>query len=97
MSHLLPFLPASWAQALAGYPDWLVITVALVVVLALLWILGKLIKWALYLLLIVLLLGRDRRRPAVDGLAGHVRGAGGPRLPAERAGGVFLARRLALF
>jgi hypothetical protein len=57
VSHLLPYLPSSVAQALAGYPSWLVIAVALVAALLGLWILGKLLKWALYLLLIVLSAG----------------------------------------
>ncbi len=40
---------------LAGYPDWLVLT-GLVVGLALaIWILAKLLKWALWLLLIAVL------------------------------------------
>jgi hypothetical protein len=57
VSHLLPYLPPSVAQLLAGYPSWLVITVGLIVALTALWILGKLVKWALYLLLIVLSVG----------------------------------------
>jgi len=57
VSHLLPYLPPSVAQALAGYPSWLVIIAALVVALVALWILGKLIKGALYLLIIVLSAG----------------------------------------
>jgi hypothetical protein len=57
VSHLLPYLPPSVGQALAGYPSWLVIAVALVAALLMLWILGKLLKWALYLLLIVLSAG----------------------------------------
>ncbi len=52
---LLSYLPPSLSQYVAGYPPWLVITVA-----AwwpswpLLWILGKLVRWALTFLLVVL-------------------------------------------
>ena len=57
MSKLSPYLPPFVAQALAGYPDWLVIAVALVLALAALWFLGKVVKWVLTLLLVVLAAG----------------------------------------
>jgi len=53
----LPFLPPAWSQALAGCPDWLAVAIGVVVAVVALWILGKLIKWTLYLLLFLLLAG----------------------------------------
>jgi hypothetical protein len=57
VSTYLTYLPPSVAQALAGYPPWLVITSLVVVALLALWVLGKILKWTLYLLLILLLAG----------------------------------------
>lgn len=55
--NLLSHLPPSIAQPLAGYPPWLVVTAVLVVLLAALWVLGKLVRWALMLLLLALAVG----------------------------------------
>ena len=57
MSNLLTYLPPSVAQALAGYPPWLVITSLVVAALLALWVLGKILKWTLYVLLVLLLIG----------------------------------------
>jgi hypothetical protein len=53
MAHL----PPAWSQALAGYPLWVEIAVGIVVAVVVLWILGKLLKLALYLILIGLVAG----------------------------------------
>jgi hypothetical protein len=42
-------------EALAGWPDWLVVTLAAVGLVAGIWLLGKLLKLALWLLLIAVL------------------------------------------
>ncbi len=39
---------------MAGWPDWLVITVAVLAVIVGIWILGKLLKLALWLILVAL-------------------------------------------
>ncbi|MFZ9681644.1 MAG: hypothetical protein ACO3DQ_00340 [Cephaloticoccus sp.] len=52
MENLPPFV-----QSLAEYPRWFVVACATVVVAALLWLLIKALKWTLYLLLAVVLLG----------------------------------------
>jgi hypothetical protein len=46
------FLPPDLARTIAGYPDWLVVAVGILAAIVLLWILGKLLKWTLYLILI---------------------------------------------
>jgi hypothetical protein len=51
------FLPPDLARAIAGYPDWLVITVGVLAIGLGLWVLSKLLKAALYLVLIVLAVG----------------------------------------
>ncbi|HEX3729457.1 MAG TPA: hypothetical protein VHV47_06610 [Opitutaceae bacterium] len=56
MARLLSYLPPDLAQALAGYPPWLVIAGAVVAVVAGLWLLGKLLKLALYASVVVLIL-----------------------------------------
>jgi len=43
------------ASPLEAYPDWLVLAVAVIVTAAGIWILGKLLKWALWLLLVAVL------------------------------------------
>jgi hypothetical protein len=50
----LSFLPPVLARAVAGYPPWLVVVAGAAAVLLVLWILGKLLKWTLYLVLIAL-------------------------------------------
>ncbi len=40
-----------------GYPPWLVILVGAVVAAMALWIFGKLLKWAIWLLIILVLVG----------------------------------------
>jgi hypothetical protein len=57
VSNLLTYLPPAVAHALAGYPPWLVIASLVVAALLALWVLGKVLKWTLYLLLILLLVG----------------------------------------
>jgi hypothetical protein len=49
----MPALP----QALAGYPEWLVIAAAILVVLVALWFFGKVLKWTLSVILIVVAVG----------------------------------------
>ena len=41
-------------ELLAGWPDWLVITAAIVATIVGIWILGKLLKLALWLILVAL-------------------------------------------
>ncbi|HVW19868.1 MAG TPA: hypothetical protein VHC86_01525 [Opitutaceae bacterium] len=55
-ARLLSYLPPDLAQALAGYPPWLVVAGALVAAVVGLWLLGKLLKLALYASLVVLIL-----------------------------------------
>lgn len=40
-----------------GYPPWLVVLVGAVVAVILLWIFAKLLKWAIWVLMIVVLVG----------------------------------------
>ncbi|ACB73344.1 hypothetical protein [Opitutus terrae] len=42
---------------LAGYPDWVVAAVLTVVAVLVLWILAKVLKWSLYLLMALVLIG----------------------------------------
>jgi len=56
MAQLLSYLPPDLAKTLAGYPPWLVIAGAVVAAVVGLWLLGKLLKLALYASLIVLIL-----------------------------------------
>jgi len=51
------FLPPDLARTIAGYPSWLVVVVGVMAALLGLWILCKLVKWTLYLVLVVLALG----------------------------------------
>jgi hypothetical protein len=51
------FLPPDLARTLAGYPTWLVVVAGVLAAIVLLWILGKLLKWTLYLVLIVVAAG----------------------------------------
>jgi len=51
------FLPPDLARTIAGYPSWLVVVAGVLAALVLLWILGKLLKWTLYFVVIVLAVG----------------------------------------
>lgn len=42
---------------LAGYPDWVVAAVLTVLVALVLWLLAKVLKWSLYLLMALVLIG----------------------------------------
>lgn len=42
-------------DALAGYPDWLVVAVLTVLAVGLIWLLAKVLKWGLYILMALLL------------------------------------------
>ena len=46
--------PTPHPELLAGWPDWLVITAAVVAVIVGIWLLGKLLKLALWLVLVAL-------------------------------------------
>lgn len=46
-----------WLDSLAEYPRWLVVAVFTVVAAVAIWILAKLIKWTLWLLLIAVVIG----------------------------------------
>ena len=75
-AQLLSYLPPDLARALAGYPPWLVVAGAVVAAVVGLWLLGKLLKLALYASLVVLIL-------AVAGCAlwwvlGSIHGVPGP-------------------
>jgi hypothetical protein len=52
-----PFLPPELARFLGAYPAWLVLLCAIVALAAALWVLGKLLKWGLWLVLIAILAG----------------------------------------
>ena len=52
---IFALLTSRAASSLAGYPDWLVAAVLVVVTALGIWILGKLLQWALWLLLIAVL------------------------------------------
>lgn len=44
-------------DALAGYPEWLVVACATIVAVVFLWIVAKVLKWSLYLLMGLVLIG----------------------------------------
>lgn len=48
---MLRTLATPTPELFAGWPDWLVMAVAIVVVALAIWVLGKLLKWALWLLI----------------------------------------------
>ena len=47
----------TFTQSLDGWPDWLVVLVGTVAVALAIWILIKVLKWALWVLLFLVLLG----------------------------------------
>jgi len=53
----LPVLPTNLFDSLAGYPPWLVAGCSTVVIAALIWIAAKLLKWSLYLLMWLVVIG----------------------------------------
>lgn len=57
IDRLLSLLPPQEAQALAGYPHWLLAVAAVAAVFLVLWIVGKVLKLVLYLALIALAVG----------------------------------------
>src|SRR5688572_8853465 len=44
-------------DSLAGYPEWLVMGCATIVAVAAIWIVAKLLKWSLYVLMVLVLIG----------------------------------------
>lgn len=51
--------PNTWEtmlESLAGYPRWFVVLCVTIVAAALLWVLAKLLKWGLYLLIALVLI-----------------------------------------
>lgn len=48
--------PTPPTQLMAGWPDWLVITVAVLAAIVGIWLLGKLLKLALWLVLVALVI-----------------------------------------
>lgn len=42
---------------LAGYPPWLIVLVGAAVAALLLWIFGKLLKWTIWIVIVVVLIG----------------------------------------
>ena len=48
--------PTNLFDSLAGYPPWFVALCVTVVVAALIWIAAKLLKWSLYLLMVLVLI-----------------------------------------
>lgn len=52
MTTLPPKLPPTFFDSLADYPDWFVVTCVTVVMAVAIWVLVKLLKWALWLALI---------------------------------------------
>jgi uncharacterized protein (DUF983 family) len=53
----LPKVPPTFFDALADYPPWFVVACVTVVAAGLIWMLVKLLKWALWITLIALLVG----------------------------------------
>lgn len=47
----------SWLDALSGYPEWLVAAVLTIVAVVAIWLVAKLLKWSLYLLMVMVLVG----------------------------------------
>lgn len=45
------------SESLQDYPPWLVVVAGALVAAALLWIFGKLVKWTVWVLIIVVLIG----------------------------------------
>lgn len=44
-------------DSLAGYPQWLVVACLTIVAAVAIWIVAKLLKWSLYLLMVLVLIG----------------------------------------
>jgi hypothetical protein len=53
---MAPKIPPTFFDSLADYPPWLVAACVTVVVAGLIWVLVKLLKWALWIALIAVLL-----------------------------------------
>ena len=55
----MPFSPTSTSlfDSLAGYPPWFVAACLTIVAVTLVWIAAKLLKWSLYLLMALVLIG----------------------------------------
>jgi hypothetical protein len=49
--------PDAVLDSLAGYPRWFVAACLTIVAAAVIWIAAKLLKWSLYLLIVIVLLG----------------------------------------
>lgn len=49
--------PTPWLDALSGYPDWLLAAGLTLVAVIAIWLLAKLLKWGLYLLMVLVLVG----------------------------------------
>jgi hypothetical protein len=49
--------PHTWLDSLASYPHWFVVACLTLVAAAVIWLLAKLLKWGLYLLIALVLVG----------------------------------------
>jgi hypothetical protein len=49
--------PHTWLDSLASYPHWFVVACLTLVVAAVIWVLAKVLKWGLYLLISLVLVG----------------------------------------
>jgi len=49
--------PQTWLDSLAGYPHWFVAACLTLVVAAVIWVLAKLLKWGLYAIIALVLVG----------------------------------------
>lgn len=49
--------PTTLLDSLAGYPRWFVVACATIVLAVAIWIFAKLLKWSLYLLMVLVLIG----------------------------------------
>ena len=49
--------PTTWLDSLAGYPHWFVAACVTLVLAAVIWVLAKVLKWGLYLLIGLVLVG----------------------------------------
>lgn len=49
--------PQTWLDSLAGYPHWFVAACLTLVAAAVIWVLAKLLKWGLYAIIALVLVG----------------------------------------
>ncbi|HYP16990.1 MAG TPA: hypothetical protein VEQ65_07235 [Opitutus sp.] len=48
---------STFLDSLAGYPEWLVVALLTVAAAVAIWIIAKLLKWSLYLLMVLVVIG----------------------------------------